>query len=109
MIMNEAEEIKRRMLEQMQRQIEEEQRRQAEKEIIEAQKKALLRHLLEAEARERLERIRMASPEKAEYIENQIIRLYQLGKIRSKITDEALKILIKQLLPQKRDFKIRRI
>jgi len=109
MIMDDAEEIKRRMLEQMQRQIEEEQRKQAEKEIIEAQKKALLRHLLEPDARERLERIRIASPEKAEYIENQIIRLYQMGKIRNKISDESLKVLIKHLLPQKRDFKIRRI
>jgi DNA-binding TFAR19-related protein (PDSD5 family) len=32
-----------------------------------------------------------------------------MGKIRSKITDEALKVLIKHLLPQKRDIRIRRI
>jgi len=107
--MDDAEEIKRRMLEQMRMQAEEEQRRQIEREIIEAQKKALLKQLLDAEARGRLERIRMASPEKAEFIENQIIRLYQMGRIRERITDEVLKILIKNLLPKKRDIKIRRI
>ena len=51
----------------------------------------------------------MASPEKAEFIEDQIIRLYQMGKIRERISDEVLKILIKNLLPKKRDIKIRRI
>ncbi len=107
--MNDAEEIKRRMLEQMQRQMEEEQRLQAEKEIMEAQKKALLRHLLDADARARLERIRMAKPEEAEYIEMQIIRLYQMGRLKERITDEVLKLLIKSLLPKKRDIKIRRI
>lgn len=107
--MDDAEEIKRRMLEQMQMQAEEEQRRQIEKEIAEAQKRALLRQLLDGEARGRLERIRMASPEKAEFLENQIIRLYQMGRIRERITDEVLKILIKNLLPKKKDIKIRRI
>jgi len=97
------------MIKQMRLQAEEEQRRQIEKEIMEAQKKALLKQLLDAEARGRLERIRMASPEKAEFIEDQIIRLYQMGKIRERISDEVLKILIKNLLPKKRDIKIRRI
>ncbi|KAA0010564.1 MAG: DNA-binding protein [Thermoplasmata archaeon] len=107
--MSDAEEIKRRMLEEMQRQAEEEQRRQVEEEMIKAQKRAILRHLLDSEARGRLERIRMASPEKAEYIENQIIRLYQMGRIKTKITDEAFKVLISHLMPKKRDIKIRRI
>jgi len=107
--MDEAEEIKRRMMEQMQRQMEEEQQAQAEREIIEAQKRALLRQLLDGEARGRLERIRMAKPEEAEYIENQLIRLYQMGRIRTKLTDEAFKVLIKNLLPEKRDINIRRI
>ena len=45
--MEDTEEIKRRMMEQMQRQMEEEQQRQAEKQIIDAQKKALLKHIME--------------------------------------------------------------
>ncbi len=107
--MDEAEEIKKRMMEQMQRQMEEQQQAQAEKEIMEAQKKALLRQLLDAEARGRLERIRMAKPEEAEYIEIQLIRLYQMGKIRTRLNDEAFRVLIKNLLPEKRDIKIRRV
>lgn len=107
--MNDTEEIKRRMMEQIQREMEEEQQKQMEKEIIEAQKKALLRQLLDSEARARLERIRLAKPQEVEYIENQIINLYQMGRIKTRITDEVLKILIKNLLPKKRDIKIRRI
>ncbi|HEC88129.1 MAG TPA: hypothetical protein ENI52_02305 [Thermoplasmata archaeon] len=107
--MNDAEEIKKRMMEQIQKEMEKEQQRQVEKEIIEAQKKALLKQLLDSEARARLERIRLAKPQEVEYIENQIIALYQMGKIRTRITDEILKLLIKNLLPEKRDIKIRRI
>ncbi len=107
--MDDAEEIKRRMLEQMQREAEEEQRRQIEREIWEAQKRNLLKILLDTEARARLERIRMAKPEEAEYIENQIIKLYQMGKIKNKINDEVLKILISHLRPKRRDISIRRL
>lgn len=107
--MDEAEEIKRKMMEQIQRQMEEEQQAQAEKEIVEAQKKALLRQLLDAEARERLERIRMAKPEEAEYIEIQLIRLYQMGRLKTRLNDEAFRVLIKNMLPERRDIKIRRV
>ncbi|MCD6171551.1 MAG: DNA-binding protein [Thermoplasmata archaeon] len=107
--MEDTEEIKRRMMEQMQRQMEEEQQRQAEKQIIDAQKKALLKHIMDSEARSRLERIRMAKPDEAEYIENQIIRLYQMGRIRERLNDESFKILIKHLMPKKRDIRIRRV
>lgn len=106
--MGDAEEIKRRMLAQMQNQMVEEQQ-QAQQEAIEAQKKAIMRQLLDSEARARLERIKMAKPEKAAYIENQLIMLYQMGKIRERITDEAFKELIKRLVPEKRDIRIRRI
>ena len=107
--MDDAEEIKRRIFEQMQREAEEEQRRQIEKEIWEAQKRNILKFLLDAEARARLERIRMAKPEEAEYIENQIIRLYQMGKIKNRINDEVLKILIANLVPKKKEIRIRRL
>ena len=107
--MDDIDEIKKKMLEEMQREIEEEQKRKAEKEIINAQKKALLKYILNSEARGRLERIRMAKPNDAEYIENQLIKLYQMGRIREKIDDEKFKILIKHLIPKKRDIKIRRV
>lgn len=100
-----AEEIKRRMLQQMQ----EEQQIQAEAEEIEAQKKVLLRHILDSKARERLARIRIARPETAALIENQLIQLYQMGKIKEKLNEENFLVLVKYLMPKKRDIKIRRI
>ena len=100
-----AEEIKRRMLQQLQ----EEQYMQAEAEAIEAQKKVILRHILDAKARERLASIRMAKPETAELIENQLIQLYQMGRIREKLDEEKFLVLIKHLMPKKRDIKIRRV
>jgi len=107
--MDEAEEIKKRMIQQMQQQLIEEQEKEAEKQIIEAQKRAILKHILTSEARGRLERIRMAKPEDAQYVENQLIHLYQMGRIREKIDDERFKILLKHLMPKKRDIKIRRV
>jgi len=107
--MEDVEEIKKRMLMQMQQEIEEEQRRQAEEQIIQNQKKILLKHILTSEARGRLERIRMAKPEEAKYIEDQLIQLYQMGRIREKIDDERFKILLKHMMPKKKDIKIRRV
>jgi len=100
-----AEEIKRRMLQQIQ----EEQQMQAEAEAIEAQKKVILRHILDAKARERLARIKMARPEAAAMIENQLIQLYQMGRIREKLDEEKFLILVRHLMPKKRDIRIRRI
>ncbi|MCD6513134.1 MAG: DNA-binding protein [Thermoplasmata archaeon] len=107
--MDDAEAIKRKMMEQMQRQLEEEQKMQEEKQIIEAQKKAILRNILDSEARGRLERIRMAKPHDAEVIENQLISLYQMGRIRERLNDETFKILLKHLMPKKKEINIRRI
>ena len=107
--MADADEIKRKMLEQMQTQYAQEQQFQAEKELIENQKKALLRTILGPEARARLERIRLAKPEEAGYIEMQLIRLYQAGKITQQIHDSAFKKILRTLIPGKRDIRIRRV
>lgn len=107
--MDDVEAIRKKLLQEMQKQMEEEQKRQIEKEIYENQKKIILRHILDSEARSRLERIRMAKPAEAEYIEAQLIRLYQMGRIRERINDEAFRVLIRNLLPKKREIKIRRV
>ncbi len=105
----ELEEIRRRKYEQMlQAQAgaaEEEGRR---KEIEEA-KRNIIRQILTSEARERLNNIRMAKPEFAEQLENQLIALAQSGRIKSVINDAQLKEILRQIMPKKREISIKRI
>lgn len=72
----------------------------------EEQRKAILRTLLTTEARERLGRIKVARPEIAENIENQLIMLAQSGRLKTKITDTQLRELLQRIIPKKRDIKI---
>ena len=108
--MDELEEIRRRKLMELQaqkeKQLEELARQQELAKRIEEQKKAILRAILEPEARERLSRIKLAHPEIAEAVENQLIALAQSGRIQRKITDEMLKELLRRALPKKRETKI---
>jgi len=100
-----ADDIKKKMLQQIQQEGQE----QNEEAYIHAQKRVLLRQVLDADARERLARIRMANPRNAEMIENQIIGLYQMGRIRGQLDDKKFQVLVKNLTPKKREIKIRRI
>lgn len=108
--MDDLEEIRRRKLmelqAQRQRELEELARQEEMARRIQEQKKAILRVILEPEARERLTRIRLAHPEVAEAVENQLIALAQSGRLRSKISDEMLKEILKRAMPQKRETKI---
>ncbi|HDS59387.1 MAG TPA: DNA-binding protein [Thermoplasmatales archaeon] len=99
---SDADEIKRRMMQ-------EEQEAQEQEEYVQAQKKVVLRHIMTPEARERLGRIRIAKPQFAEWLENQLIQLYQMGRIQEKLDDQQFQKLLKTLRPKKRDINIRRI
>ena len=81
---------------------------ESQRQEFEQQKKMILRAILDATARERLARIKIARPEIAESIENQLILLAQNGKLKSKINDEQLRLLLAKIIPKKRDIKIRR-
>ena len=61
------------------------------------------------DARERLARLRIARPEFAENIENQLITLAQSGQLNTAIDDAALVELLERLTPQKREITIKRI
>ncbi|MDI6866371.1 DNA-binding protein [Methanoculleus sp.] len=111
MVDDELAELRRRRLEQMQRQameqqaVEEELARQQQ---MAAQIRTVLMEILEPEARERLNTIKLTRPDFAKAVEQQLVMLAQSGRIRQRITDEQLKTILVQLTPSKKDFRIMR-
>ncbi len=96
---------------QMQQQSADQQQMQEE---IERQKQAeaqihmILMQILEPEARERLNAIKLTRPDFARAVEQQLVLLAQSGRLKEKITDDQLRALLQQLQPAKREFNIRR-
>jgi len=107
----ELEKLKKKRLQELQQQavlqdsVDEQERQKQE---FEEQKKAILRKILTTEARERLGRIKIARPDLAENVENQLIMLAQNDQLKNKINDEQLRLILSKILPKKRDFKIKR-
>ena len=79
------------------------QQQEAQRQQFEAQKKQILGQILTPEARTRLGNLRLTKPELVEQIELQLIR-----SLRGKVTDEQLKVLLRQISGQKREIKITR-
>ncbi|MDD1657425.1 MAG: DNA-binding protein [Methanomicrobiales archaeon] len=108
---DELAELRRRKMAEFQRQtvdqqvMEDELRRQRE---TDAQIHLVLLQILEPEARERLNNIRLTKPEFARAIEQQLVLLAQSGRLKQKITDAQLKELLRQIIPAKKEFNIRR-
>ncbi|OQC69679.1 MAG: DNA-binding protein [Euryarchaeota archaeon ADurb.Bin009] len=111
MVDDELAELRRRKMEQMQRQamdqqaMEEEAERQRQ---IDSQIRIALMEILEPEARERLNTIKLTRPEFAKAVEQQLVVLAQSGRVRQRITDDQLKALLTQLTPSKKEFRITR-
>ena len=110
--MNEdLEELRKKKLQELQQQAalqESLEEQELQKKQVEEQKKAVLRSIMTNPARERLARIKMARPEVAEAIENQLIMIAQSGQLKNKINDEQLRVLLTKIIPKKRDIKIKR-
>jgi len=108
---DELAEIRRRRMAELQRQemeqggMEEELQRQKQ---AEAQLHLVLMQILEPEARERLNTIKLTKPEFAKAVEQQLVMLSQSGRLRGRITDDQLKNLLKQLVPEKKEYNITR-
>ena len=75
---------------------------------FEAQKKQILGQILTSEARNRLANLKLTKPELVNNIELQLIQSAQAGSLRGKVTDEQIKVLLKQIAGQKREIKITR-
>lgn len=104
--------LRRRRMEELQRQqmnqAAAEEEMAARQQQQEAQIQMILMQILEPEARERLNTIKLTRPDFAQAVEHQLVMLAQSGRLRGKISDEMLKGLLKQLTPQKTDYKITR-
>lgn len=83
-------------------------------EEVERQKQAdsqmqlILMQILEPDARERLNTIKLTRPDFARSVEQQLVLLAKSGRLKDKITDVQLKALLQQIQPAKREFNIRR-
>ena len=104
----ELSELRRRKMAEMQRQGEQQAAMEQEVQAMEAQRQAILRQLLTPEARDRLSNVRMAYPDIARSVEEQLIRLAQAGQINSQIDEPTLKQILRRVSPQKREINIER-
>jgi programmed cell death protein 5 len=91
-----------------QQQLAQMQQQEAQRKQFEAQKKQILGQIMTPEARTRLGNLKLTKPELVENIELQLIQSAQAGSLRGRITDELLKVLLRQIAGQKREIKITR-
>jgi len=81
---------------------------QAEYDRREAERQEVLRRVLTPEARERLGRIRLAKPDVAGAVEQQVIALAASGRLTRPIDDPTLRALLERIMPERREIKITR-
>jgi len=76
---------------------------------LKAQKEIMLKQVLSADARLRLNNVRMVKPDLADLVENYILNLSVQGKISGQISDDQLKQILLSVQQPKRDFKFNRV
>jgi programmed cell death protein 5 len=105
----ELEELRRRKMAELQRQRDQQAAAQDHQAQVDEQKAAIMRQILSPEARDRLATVKMAYPEVARAVEDQLIRLVQAGQINRQIDEPTLKSILRKVAPQKRDITIERV
>ncbi len=81
---------------------------EAEMQRRDAERAEVLRRILTPEARERLGRIRLAKPEVASAVEQQLIALAASGRIQRQVDDATLRALLERIAPERREINITR-
>jgi programmed cell death protein 5 len=113
---SELEELRRKRLQQLQEMQQQQDlgaaqaygQQEAEMQRREAERAELLRRILTPEARERLGRIRLAKPEVANSVEQQLISLASTGRLQRMVDDATLRALLERVMPERREIKITR-
>ncbi len=116
--MSDLDELRRKRMEELQRQAAANENQQAQQQQqmqqqqmqqeMESQKRQLMMQILTPEARSRLANLRLTKPEFVDQIELQLIQLAQSGRMKGKIDDAQLKVLLQQIAGQKREINISR-
>jgi programmed cell death protein 5 len=111
----ELEELRRRRLQQLQEMQAPDQgaamaysQQEAEMQRRDAERAELLRRIMTPEARERLGRIRLAKPDVANSVEQQLLSLASTGRLQRQVDDATLRALLERVMPERRDIKITR-
>ncbi|MHA1214924.1 MAG: DNA-binding protein [Candidatus Hodarchaeales archaeon] len=99
-------ELRKRRLAQLQNEQLAQKQQEEQQRQIEQQRQLILKGILTTEARERLANIKLAKPDYATTLENQLIQLASTGRISGKITDAQMRELLKQLIKTRREGKI---
>ena len=74
---------------------------------LEEMKKKVLTSILDREAFERINRIKLVNSQLANKVELYLIQLFQAGKIQDQVTDEQMKQMLQMLQAGKKDFNIK--
>ncbi|MDI6917458.1 MAG: DNA-binding protein [Thermoplasmatales archaeon] len=107
MMEEELEQIRRKKVQEIQMAYQQQMVAEERKKEVDAQKQIILGQILTQEARERLERVKIAKPELAESVENQLIMLLQSGRLDQQVDDDTLKMILRKI-GSRRDIKIER-
>ena len=100
------EELREKRVSKLQKDQIDQQQREEQQRQAEHQRQMVLKGILTDEARERLGRIKLAKPEYANSLENQLIQLAASRRLSGKINDDQLKQLLQQMTKSKRESKI---
>ncbi len=73
-----------------------------------AERTEILRRILTPDARERLGRIRLAKPDVAAGVEQQLIALAAAGRLPRAVDDATLRALLERIAPERREIRITR-